>query len=71
MNFVGAEEAPSYWNNYTTASLGYHWLKMLRFYAVEFNYKESVISISHQNVLRAEKYWNRKISVEGTMHLNF
>ena len=40
------------------------WLDMIRFYALEFNYRDLVVSISHQLVYRSDKYWNRKISVE-------
>ena len=56
----------SSWRSENTADLGTLWLRLLRFYALELTNSDVVVSIrQRQLVTRADKGWNKKISIEG------
>lgn len=67
--FSAAEEAQRLFPHLVenNENIGELWLGLLKYYAVSFNYKDCLISISRgdKSIPKNEKQWNRKICIEG------
>ena len=55
-----------HWRCENTDDAGALWLKMCKFYALEFDNKETVICIRQRALLkRSEKKWTKRLPIEG------
>lgn len=68
-----AEEALKHWVAKCTETVGELWIGLLKFYALEFDWKTRIVSISRvgANIPKDEKQWNRKLCIEGNLKFPF
>ncbi|XP_021359551.1 terminal uridylyltransferase 4-like [Mizuhopecten yessoensis] len=60
-NFTRIKEEAGKWHTDNTKSVGALWLDMLRFYCLEFDNSQYVVSLRHEEFLtRSQKKWNTK-----------